>query len=84
MQLFSKYTMTINMFIYRKANIMRGFTEFDLDGDGFVSFPEMKAVMGPKGFPDSEIAVMLDKYDTDGDGRLNYVEFARFWDIPIY
>jgi Ca2+-binding EF-hand superfamily protein len=27
---------------------------------------------------------MIAKYDEDKDGRLNYTEFACFWDIPLF
>ena len=63
---------------------MKNFKDFDANGDGFVDFEEAKAKMGPKNFTDSDIQAFFDKYDQDKDGKLNYIEFAKFWDIPIY
>jgi len=67
-----------------KAEITKNFKDFDANGDGFVDFEEAKAKMGPKGFSDADIQNFFDKYDQDKDGKLNYTEFAKFWDIPIY
>jgi calmodulin len=67
-----------------KAEITKAFHEWDRDGDGYVTFVEAKAVMGPKGFSDEDIQTMIAKYDEDKDGRLNYTEFACFWDIPLF
>lgn len=39
--------------------------------------------MVPKGFTEGQVETLMRKYDADGDGRLNYEEFAVFWDIPI-
>ena len=63
---------------------MKGFKEFDVDGDGMVSLNEMKAAMCPKGFSDEEVQNMFAKYDANGDGALDFQEFAKFWDVPIY
>jgi len=67
-----------------KAEIERNFQDFDINGDGYVDFMEAKDKMCSKGFTDDDIAAFFAKYDEDGDGRLNYTEFAKFWDIPLY
>ena len=70
--------------IFRKAEIVKNFKEYDVNGDGYVEFEEIKKKMSPQGFSDADIRIFFDKYDLDKDGRLNYTEFAKFWDIPIY
>ena len=60
------------------ANIemLESFKVFDLDGDGYITFSELKDVMenkfGAKGISDERIQDMIDKADIDGDGRVNY------------
>jgi len=63
---------------------MAAFQDFDRDGDGFVDMNEMVGVLEPKGFTPEQVQVLIQKHDSDGDGRLNYSEFAAFWDIPIF
>lgn len=63
---------------------MAGFREFDVNNDGMVDLEEMKSVMCPKGFSEDEVQNMFAKYDANGDGALDWVEFARFWDVPVY
>lgn len=67
--------------------LSEAFTRMDLDGDGRLSAPEVKAAlveaMGP-GFPDLTsdayndiVAIVIREADKDGDGALNFPEFLR-------
>jgi len=67
-----------------KAKVQAAFREFDKDGDGYISYEEMRQTMLPRGYQDNEIYNIILKYDKDGDSRLNFEEFARFWDVPIF
>ena len=67
----------------RKAQIETGFRQFDSNGDGLVDLNELMSAMVPKGFTQDQVHGLMRKYDEDGDGCLNYQEFAAFWDIPI-
>ncbi len=55
------------------------FRDFDGNGDGYVDQQELRL----KNFSDDQIRSIIFKYDKDGDGRLNYPEFAAFYDVPI-
>ena len=60
------------------------FKSFDADGDGFISFEEARQAMAPRGFTEEEIITTFHAYDKNGDEKWNYIEFATFWNIPIF
>eukprot|EP00918_Siedleckia_nematoides_P074514 GHVU01162809.1.p1 GENE.GHVU01162809.1~~GHVU01162809.1.p1 ORF type:complete len:273 (-),score=42.03 GHVU01162809.1:3325-4086(-) len=66
-----------------KGKLVAVFRDFDTNNDGFVDPQEAQTYMVPRGFQADEVQRLVHKYDRDGDGKLNYHEFARFWDIPI-
>ncbi|KQJ89557.1 calmodulin-beta isoform X2 [Brachypodium distachyon] len=55
------------------------FRVFDADGNGFISLDELRRVMLDLGerLSDEELAQMLLEADGDGDGQINYSEFAK-------
>ena len=54
---------------------MEAFKAFDNDGDGFISAAEFRQVMTNLG---EELAdKMIREADVDGDGQINYEEFAK-------
>ena len=56
------------------------FLEFDENKDGYVSIEEAKEAMHNMGvFNDDEIEALVDSYDVNHDGRLQYDEFVKFW-----
>ena len=67
----------------RKQQIVAAFAQFDANKDGFVDVAEAQAVMVPRGCTPAQVASLVTHADRDHDGRLNYSEFATFWDIPI-
>ena len=58
------------------TELLQSFEVFDIDGDGFITFSELKQVMADKfrssDATDANIRAMIEKADTDGDGRVNY------------
>ena len=57
--------------------VLESFKIFDLDGDGFVTAQEIKAVMDKLGNEVSHeaAAAMVQETDVDGDGRISIEEF---------
>ncbi|XP_060577956.1 calmodulin-beta-like [Ruditapes philippinarum] len=58
--------------------ILDAFREFDKDGNGFISAAELRQVMTNLGekLTDEEVDEIMKEADTDGDGQINYKEFA--------
>ena len=52
---------------------------FDKDGNGFISAAELRHVMTNLGekLTDEEVDEMIREADIDGDGQINYEEFAK-------
>ena len=59
--------------------LIEAFRKFDRDGNGKISSYELKYVMKMKGMElnDQEIQTLIQEADTDGDGYIDYQEFAR-------
>ncbi len=59
---------------------------FDRDGDGLISEEELRLTMNNLGEPltDSEVRSMIEEADLDGDGRINFQEFARLMEAHSY
>lgn len=60
--------------------LRRIFKYFDVDVSGFLDTPELKNIMRKVGLSldDENTAVLMRRYDEDGNGRLNEVEFCEF------
>ena len=59
--------------------LIEAFRKFDRDGNGKISKHELKYVMKMKGVElnDQEIQALIQEADIDGDGYIDYQEFAR-------
>lgn len=62
-----------------QEELMAAFKVFDTDGNGYINVDEFKYAMTNLGekFSDADIEDMINKFDIDKDGRLNYSEFAH-------
>jgi calmodulin len=54
--------------------LKEAFRVFDKDGDGFISYPELKIVLKTLGekLTDEEISSMVKEADLNNDGRISY------------
>ncbi|CAG5115791.1 unnamed protein product [Candidula unifasciata] len=59
--------------------VRAAFSFIDRDKNGFITAPELKIIVTNFGerMTDEEADAMIAKADTNGDGRINYVEFAK-------
>jgi len=57
------------------------FKEYDRDGNGYVSLNEATSILQspPFNFPASKVGQLLQKFDKDGNGKLDIEEFADFY-----
>ncbi|KAJ3123441.1 calmodulin-like 3 [Physocladia obscura] len=60
-----------------EEELRSAFKVFDEDGNGFISAQELRHVMASMGenLSDGDIAAMLNDYDVNGDGQIDYNEF---------
>lgn len=67
----------------RKEDFRRAFEVFDTDGSGAISAGELKALLQRPGggapLTDDEVAIIIQEFDVNGDGELQYEEFAEMW-----
>jgi hypothetical protein len=66
-----------------ERKVRKHFNKLDQDGDGFISAAELRQFLVPifaKQWTgkdsDEQVGIMMRVYDTDGDGRLDFLEFA--------
>ncbi|GMN44172.1 hypothetical protein TIFTF001_013373 [Ficus carica] len=64
---------------YKEDQLRMMFCMFDRNGDGFVTAAELAHSMANLGHPltPEELSGMIKEADSDGDGRINFHEFAR-------
>ncbi|CAF2743393.1 unnamed protein product [Rotaria sp. Silwood2] len=60
--------------------LSKAFMEFDINGNGFITFDEMKESLRRANMPrpDAEIQQVMSKIDFNRDGMASYDEFMRF------
>ena len=62
-----------------EREIIEAFRVFDVDGDGYVTAVELRKVMAKLGehLTDDDVDSMIIAADADGDGRVDFKEFAK-------
>ena len=66
--------------LFRKHEIRRRFVEYDKDGDGRVTTAEAHSILQKElGFSLKQTADLVDHYDINKDGHLDYEEFVKFY-----
>lgn len=72
---FPEFIKAMEAFFMNKE-LLESFEMFDVNGDGYITFSELKQVMeekfGEENVTDANIKAMIEKADIDGDGRVNY------------
>ena len=67
----------------REKELRAAFNVFDTDGSGSLSVEELKAVlMRPSGaapMTSAQVQQIIDEFDANGDGELQFEEFASWW-----
>ena len=69
----------------RTAKLRAAFAVFDLDGSGALSVDELRSVLARRGvggrppMSDDEIQALIDEFDEDGDGQMQFEEFVNLW-----
>ena len=55
----------------------QAFNVFDRDGDGLITAEELRLTMNNLGVPltEKEVEAMVEEADSDGDGKIDFVEF---------
>merc|ERR1712112_802614 len=77
------FTEFIDMMVKRRDclddDVAHAFKVFDRDGDGLISEEELRLTMSNLGEPltEEEVKQMIAEADIDGDGKINFQEFAR-------
>ncbi|KAK9800898.1 hypothetical protein WJX73_008296 [Symbiochloris irregularis] len=67
---------TINLSkLEREAGCHEAFLHFDTDGDGVITRQEIRQALISRGITEDEISTMLDQYDINKDGSIDYAEF---------
>lgn len=59
---------------------------FDKNNDGYINQDELRSVMSQLGekLTAGELDEMIKEADTDGDGKINYVEFVKMMVSPLF
>ncbi|CAF1055523.1 unnamed protein product [Rotaria sordida] len=60
--------------------LTKAFMEFDINGNGFITFDEMKEALHRANMPrpDAEIHQVMSKIDFNRDGMASFDEFMKF------
>lgn len=64
-----------------EARLREAFALFDTDGSGSLSVEELRTVLSRPGstLSDEEIQALIDEFDEDGDGEMQFEEFVKLW-----
>ena len=62
-------------------NIVDAFRLFDADNNGYISIDEFKYILKMVDSPlsDKDVKEIFDTFDVSRDGKIDYKEFAAFW-----
>lgn len=61
-----------------KDGVLAAFREWDADGSGTISQPELKQVLVAVGVKESDVPMLFSLADTNKDGQIDYEEFVAW------
>ncbi|XP_022289590.2 uncharacterized protein LOC111101405 [Crassostrea virginica] len=80
---FGQYEMFMKTVIkkieYEKNLFMKAFRKFDKNGDGSVSYEELKEVFLARGKSEKDVQDFFNEADLNKDGRVDYEEFVKWF-----
>ncbi|CAC5414829.1 CALM [Mytilus coruscus] len=82
---YEEYEQLINLKLKKaekeKAMHLANFKKYDKDGNGSISFDELKMVLGRPGYGMTEKTIIehFNNADTDGDGQISFSEFVKYF-----
>ena len=67
-------------FCYREAQLRRSFNQIDKNGDGYLTAEELRLAfkLSGRNFTLEDVQKLVQKIDTDGDGRVSLEEYIAF------
>ena len=68
--------------LWTEKNLKQAFDKFDLDGNGEITFDELRQVLGGDE-EDEDIKKLIEAVDKNGDGQINFEEFKDMM-ITLY
>ena len=76
---FDEFLVLVGAGMHLNEGFSLRFEDFDKDGDGFISFEEIKTTFAELGekLTDDEIRAMISEADVDNDGQVSYQEFVN-------
>ena len=67
-----------------KEKLKAAFDLFDENGNGSISFAEVKKLLDSKGSSNNELYMeMIQEMDIDGDGEISFPEFEKMMELLI-
>lgn len=66
-----------------KERLKAAFSIFDQNGNGSISFEEVKALIGHGEINDEAFKEMISEMDIDGDGEISFQEFEKMMGLLI-
>lgn len=71
----------------REQELRRAFAVFDTDGSGALDHDEIKAIFtrpgGGNPFSDAEVEALINEFDANHDGVLQFEEFSAMWESEL-
>ncbi|OQR90270.1 hypothetical protein THRCLA_22566 [Thraustotheca clavata] len=64
---------------HREKTLQKIFLKYDADGDGFLTFADMRSVFSSRGIKDIEIRQWMNEHDSRGQGKISLFDFLEHY-----